>query len=338
MPFMIQAMNREFHYYAICYLARSAGFPPDDAETIAISSQMVDESRFAWNVVDGSHSFMTEVTQNYLFWDPDIARQAYLPFHFVPGNPSEAARRRKDRQEHPLAVTADNANVRTLLIAALKSGSLYRIGIALHAYADSWAHQNFSGTVDSFNQILGNALLPAAGHLQAGTNPDTPALAWIDPRLEEPFSHVSNQQRFLEAARMIYRFLCTARKRRFDDEVFVLEPLEKLWQQRRTHPDDQIAIASDYVIYLNVPLWEPGLWLREVDAEEFRTPEMLRALSADGFGASWWGLASGLRTTARGSIPRASWEGSRLAQWNSAVLAHRREFESLMQQKGIPVP
>ncbi|MCX8013609.1 MAG: hypothetical protein N3A02_04905 [Rectinema sp.] len=331
-------MNREFHYYIVHYLARSAGFQPEEAEVIAISSQMVDESRLAWDVYDGSQSLKTEITQNYLFWDPDIARKAYLPFHFVPGNPAEAAHRRRDRTAHPLAVTADSSNVRSLLVAALRSQNLFRIGIALHAYADSWAHQNFSGTIDSFNQIGANTLVPAAGHLQAGTNPDIPDLQWEDPRLEAQYSTISNRIRFIEAARMIYRFLCTSKRRHFDDEPFVLEPLETLWQRRRAHRDDQIAIASDYVIYLDVPLWDPGLWLREVDAEEYRTPEILRAIAADGFGAARWDLAAGFGTITRGRIPFASWEGSRLAQWNSAVSAHRREFESLMQQKGIPIP
>lgn len=43
-------MNIEFHYYALRYLCKNAGFPGEDASTIAISSQLVDECTAPWEV------------------------------------------------------------------------------------------------------------------------------------------------------------------------------------------------------------------------------------------------------------------------------------------------
>ncbi|WP_339041683.1 DUF6765 family protein [Candidatus Lariskella endosymbiont of Hedychridium roseum] len=36
----------------------------------------------------------------------------------------------------------------------MQSGDLYWIGIATHAFLDTWAHQNFTGTMDDFNGFL----------------------------------------------------------------------------------------------------------------------------------------------------------------------------------------
>lgn len=346
---MIVWMNREFHYYVVCYLARKAGFPPEHAETIALSSQMVDDSKLPWKIEDEQNSgnphalsagqstgFMTEVTQNYLFWNHKIARDVYLPFHFIPGDPQLAAMKRKDRKQHPLAVTADSQNARALLVDALRSGNLFRIGIALHSYADTWAHQNFTGTTDPFNELEAHTILPAVGHLQAGTTPDQPQALWRDMRLASPYEDISNSARFLEAARMIYRFLSTAQHKKFEDEAFVIGPLEELWMNRRTPKNDSLAAASDYVIYFDVPPYDPDKWFRSLEARQFDTRELLKAISAEGFGTEWLSAFSG-QSMVRGTISISKYSGSMFAQWNIAAIAHRNAFIKLMHAKGIQV-
>ena len=346
---MIRGMNREFHYYVVCYLARKAGFPPEHAETIALSSQMVDDSKLPWRIESGQNngdphgvsagqsvSFMTEVTQNYLFWDSKIARDVYLPFHFIPGDPQRAAIKRKDKQRHPLAVTADSQNARALLIEALRSGNLFRIGIALHSYADTWAHQNFTGTADPFNALEAGNILPAVGHLQAGTIPDQPQALWWDMRLAAPYENISNSARFLEAARMIYRFLSTAQHKTFEDEAFVIGPLEELWLNRRVSKNDSLAAASDYVIYFDVPPYDPDKWFRSLEPRQFDTHELLKAISTEGFGTEWRGAFSG-QSIVRGTISISNYRDSMFAHWNTAASAHRDAFMKLMHTKGIQV-
>lgn len=345
--FMILRMNREFHYYVVCYLARKAGFSPDQAETIALSSQMVDDSKLPWKIEDEQNTrhalsarqstgFVTEVTQNYLFWNHEIARDVYLPFHFIPGDPQLAAIKRKDRKLHPLAVTADSQNARSLLIEALRSRNLFRIGIALHSYADTWAHQNFTGTIDPFNELEAHTILPPVGHLQAGTTPDEPQALWKDTRLAPDYEDISNSARFLEAARMIYRFLSTAQHRKFDDEAFVIGPLEELWINRRTPKNDSLAAASDYVIYFEVPPYDPDKWLKPLGARQFDTRELLKAITTEGFGKEWLSAFSS-QSMVRGVISISKYRDSMFAQWNIAASAHRNAFIQLMHAKGIQV-
>jgi hypothetical protein len=355
--FIMVPMNREFHYYVICYLAHKAGFSSGDSETIAISSQMVDDAKLPWSIGGSPEAgvqkpgrsakgLLTEVTQNYLFWDHDIARDVYLPFHFVPGDSRSVAARRSDKRVHELAVSQDSDNARSLLIEALRSGNLYRIGIALHAYADTWAHQNFTGTTDDFNAFgpnepapsmqFASSVLPAVGHLQAGRIPDLPQAIWEDPRLEAPYRTISNSARFLEAARMIYRFLSTSRRASFEDESFVLAPLEELWKKRRASRNDELAIASDYVIYFDVPAYDPDKWFMAMGAKEFSTSEMLKAVSTEGF-TNEWRSAPYRKAMTRGSISAARYRDSPFEQWNRAALAHRKAFADLMHRKGIRI-
>ncbi|MHB0897831.1 MAG: DUF6765 family protein, partial [Spirochaetales bacterium] len=67
-------MNIEFHYYALQYIARRAGFSEEDASVIAISSQMVDECVASWKIEGGTDPSRSAISQNYIFWDEAVAR------------------------------------------------------------------------------------------------------------------------------------------------------------------------------------------------------------------------------------------------------------------------
>lgn len=114
---------------------------------------------------------------------------------------------RRDGRMHWLNTTPDSENANRVINAALVSKDLYRIGIACHGYADTWAHQNFAGYFDPFNSMTGplSAAIPNIGHAEAGHNPDEVALVWKDKRLIA--SRVDNRGRFLEAAGQILRKL-----------------------------------------------------------------------------------------------------------------------------------
>jgi hypothetical protein len=323
-----------------------------------MSSQMVDDAKLSWSIETSGQSIrgerpgasepkqFTEVTQNYVFWDQNIARDVYLPFHFVPGDPAACAAARADRNTNPLAVSPDSDNVRSLLIEALTTKNLYRIGIALHSYADTWAHQNFTGTQDGFNALepsgfmasmkLAVSVLPAVGHLQAGTTPDLPQAWWSDSRLEPGRATIDNSVRFLDAARMIYRFLRTSRRASFKDESFVLDPLHELWADRKASKNDELAVASDYVIYFDVPSYDPNRWTVDIGAQEYSTGDMLKTISTEGFSSEW--RASPLHSSlVQGAIPISKYRNSPFEEWNRAAHAHRDAFHSLMRKKGIQI-
>jgi hypothetical protein len=357
-------MNIEFHYYALHYLSRCAGFSENDASTIAISSQMVDECIAPWEIfgwkpglspggetgsVAGNRAGsaigrgaegerLTQVTQNYVFWDETVARDIYRPFHFIPGDAQLASARRIDGRAGPYVVTEDSPLSREILIAALKTKDLFRIGIALHAYADTWAHQNFSGDSEAQNALDPSSPIPAAGHLHALKSPDVPRLVWQDPRLKGDFRGVSNAARFTMAASMIYRFLCTFNRRKFDDEVFVTGRLEELWNGRGAS-GDSAARASDYIVDFDVPPYEGDAWAKRAGGAShgiLQAPDPYRS----GYDRLAWlknaaTKASSAFGSTRGRIPESGFEGSAFAFWNRAAQDHRRFCLSLFKQRGI---
>ena len=84
-------MNLEFHYYATAALALRAGYSSEIAHRIARSAEHVDQALIVYEVDDDGEGFLTEKTQDYVFWDENVCKDIYLPFHFIPGVPEKAA-------------------------------------------------------------------------------------------------------------------------------------------------------------------------------------------------------------------------------------------------------
>lgn len=340
-----EPMNIEFHYYALYYLCRSAGFSQEEASTIAVSSQMVDENLVPWEIVGGGRTTRSIVTQNYQFWDELTASSIYRPFHFIPGKKAKADAYRKDGRAGRYPVTADSALARELLIAALKSGNLYRIGIALHAYADTWAHQNFSADLEPQNALDPRSPLPPVGHLQALKNPDYPWLTWEDPRLRPGLAEVRNAERFVQAARMIYRFLTTFKKTGFEDEIFVIGRLQEHWEagwagRGTVAREDNLARISDYIIEFDVPPYEPEAWVLGIGARPKGFLAKDTAPATLGYDRLSWirnaaNKASSAMGAVRGSIALSSYENSNFAAWNQAAIVHLEYCNLVFEQRGI---
>ena len=330
-------MNIEFHYYTLFYLARNAGFDESEAQVIAISSQLVDECLMPWAVGQRGESAATEVTQNYSFWDEDVCRDIYRPFHFIPGERDTAARRRLDGKPGRWPVSADSPLAREILIAALKTGSPFRIGIALHAYADTWAHQDFSADQEEANS-LGRLGLPPVGHLQALGTPDDPRLSWSDPRLKAEHGAVDNSKRCAAAALRIFRFLRTYRRAGFKDDSLIVGHLIELWKGGGVR--DASARASDYIVDLDVPPYIPESWALEAGG----IPSGMLGGAVPRFptgyeGSSWISRAAvkaeSTLGVVRGSIEGSRYTGSPFARWNEAAREHREFCLKLFFLRGI---
>jgi hypothetical protein len=321
-------MNAEFHYYALYYACVRAGLPEERARTIASSSQYVDDAISPWLVEEGGREYLTQVTQNYSFWDEATLREVYLPFHFLPRGCEE-----EGAPGSRWAAAPDCPLAKELLVAALRSGDDYRLGIALHAYADGWAHQGFSGRLEAGNAIDPSSPLPAVGHLQVLRAPDDPAGEWEDPRLGPGRSLVVNSERFLAAARKIYRYLRTSLRLGFEEEELALEPLARLW---REGPRDARERVSDYSVELDIPPYDRRDWLAmagmasdEADEGPIGGYDRLRWLGAELRGRA--GLGSRPRTLRAGS----SFIGSPLHLWNEAARAHREAALALLAGEGL---
>lgn len=235
-------MDIEFHYYITYVLAVKAGFGAQDAWMLAYSSQYVDDNDKIHLIDKGKPSEY----QNYLSQTMDITKpqserlRIYPCFHFVPGEEDYPLARRKDKKTHPLNTTPNSPNANKLMDEALQTDNLYRIGIATHAFADTWAHQNFVGCEHKFNARKGfwEQIIPNIGHADAKHLPDIPFLIWNDERLAEGVQ-IYNKQRFLEAAYYIFVKYC-----RYTDRTIRDEHLAERWELLRQQLDEAIGKDS----------------------------------------------------------------------------------------------
>jgi len=202
-------MDIEFHYHMTWLIAARAGFPAKDTEILATSSQYTDDNSIIFEI----DKAMPTAYSNYISQTMNILKpkarlfRIYPIFHFIPGDPMAESAWRKDGGMHWLNTTPDSENANRIMDTALTSGNLYRIGIACHGYADSWAHQNFTGYYNDFNSMTDplSLAIPNIGHAEAFHNPDWTALVWKDKRLIA--SRIDNRDRFLEAAGQILQKL-----------------------------------------------------------------------------------------------------------------------------------
>jgi hypothetical protein len=135
---------------------------------------------------------------------------------------------------------------------------------------------------------------------------------------------------------MIYRFLCTFCHSRFDDDAFVIDPLQKLWESRTPNNLDELALSSDYVIYFDVPSYDPGFWTTGIGAQLQKADSILKEISREGF-TSEWREKPFRAALIRGKIPDSRYQNSPFQQWNEAACAHREAFITLMRKKGINI-
>ncbi|MBS0236414.1 MAG: hypothetical protein JSS50_03640 [Proteobacteria bacterium] len=205
-------MNIEFHYHLTYIIALLAGYRPDQAYTVAYSSQYVDDnvSLITVEQKDGS-SYFSCPTQVYCPWySAGFTHTVYPVYHFLPGDVKQSSRMRRDRKRHPMLVTPNSKLAQKLMKWALSSDDLYTIGIASHAFVDTWAHQNFAGTQDSINSMNDNwlsVLTPNIGHADALEKPDLISNHWVDSRLK--VSMISNPHRFSKAAKALLKCYAT---------------------------------------------------------------------------------------------------------------------------------
>jgi hypothetical protein len=326
-------MNAEFHYYAVYFLCLRAGMDRERCSDIAFASQYVDNAIVAYDIDDGGFRYRTEVTQNYIFWDEATLREIYLPFHFVPGDLERARAERVDGAASRWTVTPDSPLSKELLLAALRTGDDFRLGIALHSYADTWAHQHFSGRIEACNVVDPSSPLPAAGHLQALRSPDDAVGIWQDRRLRLGLSRVDNCARFLAAARRIYRYLRTSMRQGFEDEELVSGELRSVWSR---YQGDMKARLASFAVDLDVPAYDKRDYLARAGiSEESQEDSILSGYDK----LSWLksevqrriGAGSGARRAATGGRFR----GSALHRWNEAARGHRELALSILSREGL---
>lgn len=190
-------MNSEFHYYSIFLIAKAVGFNDGDANILAYSSQYVDDNNKSYRIFsyEGARYCNAKSAIENLH---DIKEDGGIlqTFHFLPG----------DNAQHKKMVTRNSKASNAMLEKAIEQNDLYHLGIALHAYADTWAHENFSALNEDVNAGKGflKSLIPNIGHADYGVAPDLIGVKWYDCRHNK---WVDNNEKFLECAAAIFDVL-----------------------------------------------------------------------------------------------------------------------------------
>lgn len=203
-------MQIDFHHATTYVVARDAGFNHKDADTIAYAAQYVDDATSsgavyfnngaAFNRISSAHKMLdirnTEELANHYVW---------MPFHFLPGNGGKDAGQNPNGSFIDKIVCTPNSPiaqemVRDAILEKDRAYGLHRLGITMHVYADTWAHQGFAGVLHEINEVedavetdncgvfkkgLASVLrdmvddaIPPLGHGRAQTFPDMPFLKW----------------------------------------------------------------------------------------------------------------------------------------------------------------
>ncbi len=183
-------MDIEFHYYLTFIAARLLGFSYKQARIIGNAAQYVDENQKRYNIWDGNNVvFYNAISQTFDLTLPQKAREGiYTRFHF---SPTFHSNQLDFRTNHETSLSLQ------LLKLAFEENDAYLIGVALHVFADSYAHQGFSGLKCSHN-AFGSVQL--YGHTIAGECPDVVNMWWWNP-IDKRF--INNNERFVKALRDI---------------------------------------------------------------------------------------------------------------------------------------
>jgi len=255
-------MNINFHYFAVKSIAVAAGFEETQAQQIAKYSQFVDD--YSAPLLMSCSNIPKEITSsgeldlfipfshvNFRPVSTGFARpfeystlivrreQRFVlsPFHFVPYDETGAGA--ASSPVIPLAV-GDNSLLDRLLHKEISNKSqnqniaLMRLGMLLHTFADTHAHQRFTGFTSTANRAnitgvknnitgedctaqaragirgLLNAAtqsIPAIGHVQAGHNPDLSHISFSYTGGNGESHFCNNTEIFLEAGRNIFEYL-----------------------------------------------------------------------------------------------------------------------------------
>lgn len=294
-------MDINFHYFTIKTLAIQAGFDDTDAQTIASYSQFVDDfDMYSYMFIDNVPSFARYLskkvpTQNYYLFDPvttgfrsslDTARLALkraqertlIPFHFIPEN------NLKDTALPYITVPAKlsesslvsdmlNKAKDAFLIDKNNIGCM-KIGTLLHIFADTYAHQNYSGYHGWFNKsVLTKAtsnidstdvtgslypdlckILYAVGHAQISHAPDETYISFEmkmskSKNEKKPSQYTgsykrSNTEEFLIPSKEIVNYLLSCNGKSAISEIDWNSLQAKLIQAFKTkeHDKDKLSV------------------------------------------------------------------------------------------------
>jgi hypothetical protein len=232
-------MQIDFHHGVTYVCARLAGFEHLAANTIAYSAQYVDDAINAGTIRFDNGAMFDRISSAHKMLDyrnfRELANyQVWIPFHFLPGNGGLPVGKEPEGTFIDKLICRPNSYVaqemvRECICRRQTAYGLHRLGITMHVYADTWAHQGFAGVNHRVNEarslvdgngqpdralvnrlkgfFIGEAL--PLGHGAVLSNPDKPFLCWGYTNGRGERISRNNPKDFLEAA----DHLCQAMQR-----------------------------------------------------------------------------------------------------------------------------
>jgi hypothetical protein len=201
-------MQIDFHHAVTYVIARLSGFSHPKANIIAYCAQYVDDATNAGEIRFDNGAMYNRISSAHKMLDYRNSkalknRQVWIPFHFLPGNGGLPAGQAPRGGFHKRLICRPNSRVAQDMVRVCiddkdKPYGLHRLGITMHVFADTWAHQGFAGVNHKVNEAsniksqdgkadarlaerLVNFFLSEAfplGHGAVLSYPDRPYLSW----------------------------------------------------------------------------------------------------------------------------------------------------------------
>jgi hypothetical protein len=233
-------MQIDFHHAATYVIARCGGFSHEDAALVAHCAQYVDDATNGGTIefdVGAKYSRISSAHKTFDYRNfADLANhRVWIPFHFLPGNggfpagedPPGGFINKLICRPAPSNPVAEDM-LRHAMADRRRPYGLYRWGITMHVYADTWAHQGFAGVNHEINEVhelsMSDETLRSRikrfvsectsgafplGHGGALSAPDKPYLRWSYKNGYGEVIERDNPKDYLEAA----QHMCKAMRR-----------------------------------------------------------------------------------------------------------------------------
>lgn len=217
-------------HHALTYIAaRFAGFSVEEANIVAYSAQYVDDATNSGEIKfnNGAMYKRESSAHNMLDYrnsDELANHRVWIPFHFLPGNGGLDAGKNPDGKFIAKLICKPNSYVAKDMLKLTiqdksKTYGLHRLGVSMHVYADTFAHQGFAGVNNEINEVsdlqsddptLGESFFDKAanyllsntfplGHGAALSHPDKPYLIWSYTNGSGEEVKRNNQEIFFDA-------------------------------------------------------------------------------------------------------------------------------------------
>jgi len=153
----------DFHHAVVYVIARMAGFAHRQADVVAYCSQYVDDATNSGTITFDNGAMYTRISSahkslDYRNFSALANHHVWIPFHFLPGNDDMPAGDYPGGTFIRKIVCRPNSPVAKEMVAKCiadrnQAYGLHRLGVTMHVFADTWAHQLFAGVCHDINDI-----------------------------------------------------------------------------------------------------------------------------------------------------------------------------------------